>query len=245
MQKIRLKRRTSKEPYLYYLHYRHLIALCILDYYPTIRTFYFHHQHGNLRTDYTHGGAQNFRTLLTSSAFLKRSKHALLALYGLLTIPFGFLLPRQQRPRRTSGKASFASRLSAQHHYGRQRRADFPVRAKGTAPAQPVPFQAASYENHHRWITTRFCPNRATPQDMEDLATRCFLNLRPSSIPTELHAASWPWPHLHPMFYITFPNEALLSSSITASSRFSRFTDLYILGGNAAQADPTGRCRRS
>lgn len=71
-----------------------IVALCVLVYYPTIRTFVFSTTDmGTYGTDYSFIGIQNFKTLLTSASFLKALKNTfLLALYSLLTIPLGFLL---------------------------------------------------------------------------------------------------------------------------------------------------------
>ena len=95
MQRIRITKKDIKRNLTWYSFIIvTLVALCVLVYYPTIRTFLF--STTNMRTygtEYQNVGLQNFRILLRDKAFVKSLLNTLLlSLYSLVTIPLGFLL---------------------------------------------------------------------------------------------------------------------------------------------------------
>ena len=95
MGKKRITKRDLKRNVTWYSFiFVTLLALIVLVYFPTLKTFYFSVTNmGTYGTDYEFIGLRNYETLLTSSSFLTSLKNTLLlAVYGLLTIPLGFLL---------------------------------------------------------------------------------------------------------------------------------------------------------
>ncbi len=254
MQKRRLKMKDVKKNLTWYSFIIvSLIALCILVYYPTIRTFYFSTTSmGTYGTDYTHVGAQNFRTLLTSSAFLKALKNtALLALYGLLTIPFGFLL---------ANAINGLGRTKLQSFF----RITFYLPNIITGVSVVLIFQYVLKGNGGLlnqflswllqmkittgWITNPFLSHIGATilWIWMNLGFSMLLNLASlQSIPTEIYdAASVDGANTFTrMFYITIPQMKPCFSFLLITgiiNGFSRFTDLYILGGNACAGRPNG-----
>ena len=95
MQKRKFSKKSIKQNLTWYSFIIvTLVALVVLVYRPTISTFYYSFTNmETYGTDYQFIGFNNYKLLLTSSTFLNALKNTiLLAFFGLITIPIGFLI---------------------------------------------------------------------------------------------------------------------------------------------------------
>ena len=230
-----------------------LAALCILVYAPTIKTFYFSITNmGTYGTDYELIGLQNYKTLLSSASFLKALKNTiLLALYGLLTIPFGFLL---------ANAINSLGRTKLQSFF----RVMFYLPNIITGVSVVLIFQYVLKGNDGllnqflSWVLQREVTiGWITDPSIShvgatiiwlwmNLGYSMLLNLASlQSIPTEIYdAASVDGASsFKRMLYITIPQMKSCFAFLFVTGMINglaRFTDLYILGGNACAGRPDG-----
>ena len=228
-----------------------LAALLVLVYFPTLKTFYFSTTNmGTFGTEYEVIGLRNYKTLLTS--FLKALKNTmLLALYGLLTIPLGFLL---------ANAINSLGRTKLQGFF----RVMFYMPNIITGVSVVLIFQYVLKGNGGllnqflslivgREVTIGWITDPALSHVgatiiwiWMNLGYSMLLNLASlQSIPTEIYDAAsvdgaTAWKR---MLYITIPQMKSCFAFLFVTGMINglaRFTDLYILGGNACAGRPNG-----
>lgn len=230
-----------------------LLALIILVYVPTLKTFYFSATNmGTYGTDYEFIGLRNYKTLLSSSSFLTSLKNTLLlAIYGLLTIPLGFLL---------ANTINSLGRTRLQGFF----RVMFYMPNIITGVSVVLVFQYVLKGNGGLlnqflsmitgkevtigWITDPSLSHIGATiiWIWMNLGYSMLLNLASlQSIPTEIYdAASVDGASpLKRMLYITIPQMKSCFAFLFVTGMINglaRFTDLYILGGNACAGRPNG-----
>lgn len=230
-----------------------LVALVVLVYFPTLKTLYFSTTNmGTYGTDYEVTGLRNYATLLTSKSFLRALKNTmLLGIYGLLTIPFGFLL---------ANAINSLGRTKLQGFF----RVMFYMPNIITGVSVVLIFQYVLKGNGGllnqflsmvlgREITIGWITDPALSHVgatviwlWMNLGYSMLLNLASlQSIPTEIYdAASVDGAtRLKRMIYITIPQMKSCFAFLFVTGMInglSRFTDLYILGGNACAGRPNG-----
>lgn len=230
-----------------------LVALVVLVYFPTLKTLYFSTTNmGTYGTDYEVTGLRNYVTLLTSKSFLRALKNTmLLGIYGLLTIPFGFLL---------ANAINSLGRTKLQGFF----RVMFYMPNIITGVSVVLIFQYVLKGNGGllnqflsmvlgREITIGWITDPALSHVgatiiwlWMNLGYSMLLNLASlQSIPTEIYdAASVDGAtRLKRMIYITIPQMKSCFAFLFVTGMInglSRFTDLYILGGNACAGRPNG-----
>lgn len=230
-----------------------LTALLVLVYFPTLKTFYFSTTNmGTFGTEYEVIGLRNYKTLLTSASFLKALKNTmLLALYGLLTIPLGFLL---------ANAINSLGRTKLQGFF----RVMFYMPNIITGVSVVLIFQYVLKGNGGllnqflslivgREVTIGWITDPALSHVgatiiwiWMNLGYSMLLNLASlQSIPTEIYDAAsvdgaTAWKR---MLYITIPQMKSCFAFLFVTGMINglaRFTDLYILGGNACAGRPNG-----
>lgn len=230
-----------------------LAALLVLVYFPTLKTFYFSTTNmGTFGTEYEVIGLRNYKTLLTSASFLKALKNTmLLALYGLLTIPLGFLL---------ASAINSLGRTKLQGFF----RVMFYMPNIITGVSVVLIFQYVLKGNGGllnqflslivgREVTIGWITDPALSHVgatiiwiWMNLGYSMLLNLASlQSIPTEIYDAAsvdgaTAWKR---MLYITIPQMKSCFAFLFVTGMINglaRFTDLYILGGNACAGRPNG-----
>lgn len=230
-----------------------LAALLVLVYFPTLKTFYFSTTNmGTFGTEYEVIGLRNYKTLLTSASFLKALKNTmLLALYGLLTIPLGFLL---------ANAINSLGRTKLQGFF----RVMFYMPNIITGVSVVLIFQYVLKGNGGllnqflslivgREVTIGWIADPALSHVgatiiwiWMNLGYSMLLNLASlQSIPTEIYDAAsvdgaTAWKR---MLYITIPQMKSCFAFLFVTGMINglaRFTDLYILGGNACAGRPNG-----
>ncbi len=230
-----------------------LAALLVLVYFPTLKTFYFSTTNmGTFGTEYEVIGLRNYKTLLTSASFLKALKNTmLLALYGLLTIPLGFLL---------ANAINSLGRTKLQGFF----RVMFYMPNIITGVSVVLIFQYVLKGNGGllnqflslivgREVTIGWITDPALSHVgatiiwiWMNLGYSMLLNLASlQSIPTEIYDAAsvdgaTAWKR---MLYITIPQMKSCFAFLFVTGMINglaRFTDLYILGGNACAGRPNG-----
>lgn len=230
-----------------------LAALLVLVYFPTLKTFYFSTTNmGTFGTEYEVIGLRNYKTLLTSASFLKALKNTmLLALYGLLTIPLGFLL---------ANAINSLGRTKLQGFF----RVMFYMPNIITGVSVVLIFQYVLKGNGGLlnqflslivgrevtigWITDPSLSHVGATiiWIWMNLGYSMLLNLASlQSIPTEIYDAAsvdgaTAWKR---MLYITIPQMKSCFAFLFVTGMINglaRFTDLYILGGNACAGRPNG-----
>lgn len=230
-----------------------LLALIVLVYFPTLKTFYFSVTNmGTYGTDYEFIGLRNYETLLTSSSFLTSLKNTLLlAVYGLLTIPLGFLL---------ANAINSLGRTKLQGFF----RVMFYMPNIITGVSVVLIFQYVLKGNGGLlnqflslitgrkitigWITDPSLSHVGATiiWIWMNLGYSMLLNLASlQSIPTEIYdAASVDGASpLKRMLYITIPQMKSCFAFLFVTGMINglaRFTDLFILGGNACAGRPNG-----
>ncbi len=230
-----------------------LAALVALVYFPTLKTLYFSTTNmGTYGTDYEVIGLRNYTTLLTSKSFLRALKNTmLLGFYGLLTIPFGFLL---------ANAINSLGRTKLQGFF----RVMFYMPNIITGVSVVLIFQYVLKGNGGLlnqflsmitgrevtigWITDPALSHMGATIIWlwMNLGYSMLLNLASlQSIPTEIYdAASVDGAtQLKRMLYITIPQMKSCFAFLFVTGMInglSRFTDLYILGGNACAGRPNG-----
>ena len=230
-----------------------LVGLAILVYYPTIRTFYLSTTNmGTFGTDYTFIGLQNYRTLLSSSSFIKALINTvLLAIYGLLTIPLGFLLANAINGLGRNRIQSFFRVMFYMPNIitGVSIVLIFQYVLKGTDGLLNQ-FLSILFQTNVSvgWITNPGISHIGATiiWIFMNLGYSMLLNLANlQAIPVEIYqAASVDGANSRQrLFHITIPQmkpcfSFLLITGVIAG--FSRFTDLYILGGNSCAGRPNG-----
>lgn len=254
MQKKKITKRDVKRNLTWYSFIIvTLIALAVLVYFPTLKTFYFSATNmGTYGTDYEVIGLRNYRTLLTSKSFLKALANTmLLALYGLLTIPLGFLL---------ANAINSLGRTKLQGFF----RVMFYMPNIITGVSVVLIFQyvlkgnggllnqflslVTGREVTIGWITDPSLSHVGATiiWIWMNLGYSMLLNLANlQSIPTEIYDAAsvdgaTTWKR---MIYITVPQMKSCFAFLFVTGMInglSRFTDLYILGGNACAGRPNG-----
>ena len=230
-----------------------LAALLVLVYFPTLKTFYFSTTNmGTFGTEYEVIGLRNYKTLLTSASFLKALKNTmLLALYGLLTIPLGFLL---------ANAINSLGRTKLQGFF----RVMFYMPNIITGVSVVLIFQYVLKGNGGllnqflslivgREVTIGWITDPALSHVGATIiwiwmtfGYSMLLNLASlQSIPTEIYDAAsvdgaTAWKR---MLYITIPQMKSCFAFLFVTGMINglaRFTDLYILGGNACAGRPNG-----
>ena len=230
-----------------------LLALIVLVSFPTLKTFYFSVTNmGTYGTDYEFIGLRNYETLLTSSSFLTALKNTLLlAVYGLLTIPLGFLL---------ANAINSLGRTKLQGFF----RVMFYMPNIITGVSVVLIFQYVLKGNGGLlnqflslitgreitigWITDPSLSHVGATiiWIWMNLGYSMLLNLASlQSIPTEIYdAASVDGASpLKRMLYITIPQMKSCFAFLFVTGMINglaRFTDLFILGGNACAGRPNG-----
>lgn len=230
-----------------------LAALLVLVYFPTFKTFYFSATNmGTFGTDYEMIGLRNYKTLLTSASFMKALRNTmLLALYGLLTIPLGFLL---------ANAINSLGRTRLQGFF----RVMFYMPNIITGVSVVLIFQYVLKGNGGLlnqflsmitgreiaigWISDPSLSHIGATiiWIWMNLGYSMLLNLASlQSIPTEIYDAAsvdgaTAWKR---MLYITIPQMKSCFAFLFVTGMINglaRFTDLYILGGNACAGRPNG-----
>ena len=254
MQKCKFSKKSVKQNLTWYSFIIvTLVALVVLVYKPTISTFYYSFTNMEIfGTDYKFVGFKNYKLLLTSSTFLNALKNTLLlALYGLLTIPAGFLI---------ANAINGLGRTRLQGFF----RVAFYLPNIITGVSVVLIFQYVLKGNGGllnqflSWVTGKQIRIGwiSDPHWSHVGATMIFfwMNLGYSmlmnlaslqSIPEDLYDAAsidgaGPVKRL---LYITIPLMKSCFSFLFVTSMITglaRFTDLYILGGNASAGRPNG-----
>lgn len=254
MGKKRITKRDLKRNVTWYSFiFVTLLALIVLVYFPTLKTFYFSVTNmGTYGTDYEFIGLRNYETLLTSSSFLTSLKNTLLlAVYGLLTIPLGFLL---------ANAINSLGRTKLQGFF----RVMFYMPNIITGVSVVLIFQYVLKGNGGLlnqflslitgreitigWITDPSISHVGATiiWIWMNLGYSMLLNLASlQSIPTEIYdAASVDGASpLKRMLYITIPQMKSCFAFLFVTGMINglaRFTDLFILGGNACAGRPNG-----
>lgn len=230
-----------------------MLALAILVYWPTMRTLYFSTTNmGTYGTEYQFVGAQNYRTLLTSSSFLTALKNtALLALYSLVTIPLGFLLANTINGLGKSRTQSFFRVMFYLPNIvtGVSVILVFQYVLRGTGgllnqflsvlTGQQVTIGWISHPSYsHLGVTILWV--------WMNLGYSMLMNLASlQSIPHELfEAATIDGANgFQSLIHITIPQMRGCFSFLLITgtiSGFSRFTDLYVISGNSCAGRPNG-----
>ncbi len=230
-----------------------LVALIVLVYFPTFKTFYFSTTNmGTFGTDYEMIGLRNYKTLLSSASFLKALGNTmLLALYGLLTIPLGFLLANAINGLgRTKLQGFFRVMFYMPNIItGVSVVLIFQYVLKGNGGLLNQFFsQIIGREVTIGWITDPSMSHVGATiiWIWMNLGYSMLLNLASlQSIPTEIYdAASVDGATaLKRMIYITIPQMKSCFAFLFVTGMINglaRFTDLYILGGNACAGRPNG-----
>lgn len=254
MQFPRIKKKDIKRNLTWYSFIiTTIVALCVLVYYPTLRTFVFSATDmGTYGTDYSFIGIQNYRTLLMSSAFLKSLKNTfLLAIYSLLTIPLGFLLANAVN---SLGRTKTQSFFRVMYY--------LPNIITGVSVVLVFQYvlrgngglinQLLSWITDSRvrigWITDPALSHIGATiiWIWMNLGYSMLLNLASlQSIPSEIYdAASVDGASgRQRMFHITIPQMKPCYAFLFVTGMINglaRFTDLYIIGGNASAGRPNG-----
>ena len=230
-----------------------LAALVVLVYTPTVKTVMFSMTNmGTYGTDYNFIGLQNYKVLLTSSSFLNALKNTfLLAIYGLLTIPLGFLLAFTIN---NLGHGKLQSFFRVMFYLpniitGVSVVLIFQFVLKGNGGLLNQFFSMVSgKEVTLGWISDpSYSHIGATILWVwMGLGYSMLLNLANlQSIPSEIYdAASVDGAtSLKRMFYITIPQMKSCFAFLFVTGMISglaRFTDLFILSGNACAGRPAG-----
>lgn len=230
-----------------------LTALLVLVYFPTFKTFYFSTTNmGTFGTDYEMIGLRNYRTLLTSESFMKALKNTmLLALYGLLTIPLGFLLANAINGLGRTRLQGFFRVMFYMPNIitGVSVVLIFQYVLKGNGGLLNQFFSGImGREITIGWITDPALSHVGATiiWIWMNLGYSMLLNLASlQSIPTEIYDAAsvdgaTAWKR---MLYITIPQMKSCFAFLFVTGMINglaRFTDLYILGGNACAGRPNG-----
>lgn len=254
MQKRKFSKKSIKQNLMWYSFIIvTLVALVVLVYRPTISTFYYSFTNmETYGTDYQFIGFNNYKLLLTSSTFLNALKNTiLLAFFGLITIPIGFLI---------------ANAINSLGHTRLQGffRVTFYLPNIITGVSVVLIFQYVLKGNGGllnqflSWITGKKITIGwiSDPNWSHVGATMIFfwMNLGYSmlmnlaslqSIPEDLYdAASIDGAGtVKRLLYITIPLMKSCFSFLFVTSMITglaRFTDLYILGGNSSAGRPNG-----
>lgn len=230
-----------------------LAALAVLVYKPTLTTFFFSVTNmESFGTEYDIIGLNNYKLLLTSKTFLTALKNTvLLAVYGLVTIPCGFLL---------------ANAINSLGHTRTQSffRVTFYLPNIITGVSVILIFQYVLKGNGGllnqglsallgKDVTIGWLSDPAYSHIgatviwlWMNIGYAMLMNLASlQSIPGDLYdAASIDGAGiLQRMFYITIPLMKSCFAFLFVTSMInglSRFTDLYILGGNSSAGRPNG-----
>lgn len=230
-----------------------LVALVVLVYKPTLNTFYYSVTNmETYGTDYEIIGLNNYKLLLSSKSFLNALKNTiLLSVYGLITIPFGFLL---------ANAINGLGRTKLQGLF----RVMFYLPNIITGVSVILIFQYVLKGNGGllnqflSWITGRkitigwisdpkYAHMGATMLWLwMNLGYSMLMNLASlQSIPSDLYDAAYidGAGTLQKMCYITIPLMKSCFSFLFVTAMINglaRFTDLYILGGNSSAGRPNG-----
>lgn len=230
-----------------------LAALVVLVYKPTLSTFYYSVTNmETYGTDYEIIGLNNYKLLLTSKSFLNALKNTiLLSVYGLITIPLGFLL---------ANAINGLGRTKLQGFF----RVMFYLPNIITGVSVILIFQYVLKGNGGllnqflSWITGRnitigwisdpkYAHIGATMLWLwMNLGYAMLMNLASlQSIPSDLYDAAYidGAGTLQKMRYVTIPLMKSCFSFLFVTSMINglaRFTDLYILGGNSSAGRPNG-----
>lgn len=230
-----------------------IITLCVLVYWPTLRTIYYSMTNmGTFGTDYEFVGIQNYKTLLNSSSFLNALKNTfLLALYSLLSIPLGFLLANSLNSLRKSKAQSFFRVMFYMPNIMTGVSVvlvfQYVLRGNGGLLNQFL----GSLTNSNvtiGWLSDpKFSHIGVTIISLwMNLGYSMLMNLASlQSIPGELYEAATidGANGLQSMLHITIPQMRGCFSFLLITgviNGFSRFTDLYVLSGNSCAGRPNG-----
>ena len=238
MQKRKFSKKSIKQNLTWYSFIIvTLVALVVLVYRPTISTFYYSFTNMETSgTDYQFIGFNNYKLLLTSSTFLNALKNTiLLAFFGLITIPIGFLI---------------ANAINSLGHTRLQGffRVTFYLPNIITGVSVVLIFQYVLKGNGG--LLNQF-PNWSHVGATMiffwmNLGYSMLMNLASlQSIPEDLYdAASIDGAGtVKRLLYITIPLMKSCFSFLFVTSMITglaRFTDLYILGGNSSAGRPNG-----
>lgn len=230
-----------------------IITLAVLTYKPLMTSIYY--SFTNMKTygtEYEMVGLKNYKSLISNSMFLSALKNTiLLAAYGLLTIPLGFLL---------ANAINGLGRTKRQGFF----RVAFYMPNIITGVSVVLVFQYVLKGNEGLlneflslitgqeitigWLTDyRYSHIGATILHIwMNLGYAMLINLANlQSIPTEIYeaAAIDGASPLKKMWYITIPQMKSCFSFLLITSMIgglSRFTDLFILSGNTPAGKPNG-----
>ncbi len=252
--RIKVKKKDIKRNFIWYTFIIiPIITLAVLTYKPMMMSIYY--SFTNMKTygmEYEIVGWKNYKNLISNSMFLGALKNTiLLAVYGLLTIPLGFLL---------ANAFNGLGRTKLQSFF----RVAFYMPNIITGVSVVLVFQYVLKGNGG--LLNEFL-SLLTGQDIAigwlsnyryshigatilyiwmNLGYAMLINLANlQSIPTEIYeaAAIDGASPLKKMWYITIPQMKSCFAFLLITSMIgglSRFTDLFILGGNTPAGKPNG-----
>lgn len=228
-----------------------IITLCVLVYLPTLKTFYYSTTNmTTFGTEYQFIGFRNFRNLINSSSFLNALKNTfLLAIYSLLTIPLGFLLANTINQLGRGRTQQFFRVMFYMPHImsGVSIVLIFQYVLRGNGGLLNTALSSLFGKTITiGWLSDANISHIGVTliSIWSSLGYSMLMNLASlQSIPGELYEAASidGATHFQSMLHITIPSmrgcfSFLLITGII--NGFSRFTDLYVLGGNSCAGRP-------